>query len=165
MRFTAGLELGASWGVLPQASFEGALTVEIGEPWWRVRVRAAASPGAPEAVNDTTDATFHALGIGLEGCAGAPVDVLRGEVCLGAVTRAVNGSANGTIDDREVWAPVVALRGALGVAVMIGSVELRLIGGLEWSTTRPRFDITGLGPVHRVGEIVANGALGVAFSP
>lgn len=165
IRFAVGLVLGATAGLLPNPLFEGGITGELGEPWWRVRLHLAGTSSAGIDIDSLTHASFASLGGTLEGCAGAPVEALRGEVCGGVVSTGIYAEASGTSDDKSVWAPLVGLRLALGLGWITDSLEPRLSASVIWNTTRPRFDIAGEGTVHRVDELRVGGSVALAWSP
>ena len=158
-------ELGTLVGLLPEASFAGALGVEVGSAYWRARLRLAASPGAARSLAEGASAQLVGMSAGLEGCAGAPVDAIRGEACAGVVLYGVHGRAQGLADAREALAPLVSLRGALSVGVATGAIEVRLVGGVEWASSQPRFEVIGLGTVHVVSELLLTGAIALAWAP
>jgi hypothetical protein len=163
----AGLfvEVGAVAGVLPAPSFEGAIGVELGEPFWRARVRASVAPHAEIDLGENVLARFIAMSGSIEGCGGAPIGIVRGEACAGVVVAGLYGRAIGTALDREALAPWIGLRASLGVGITLDRVELRLIAALIGNPVPPRFAITGLGDVHRVADVSGHGALGLAWLP
>ena len=126
------------------------------------------APSAPERsgemLDDGVGLHFAKLAATLDGCRSVPVSRARLDACAGAGLAVLRASATGTAVDHHVLAPWPILRATLELALPLGPIELRAIAALDAAPTWPRFEISGVGDVHRVDTLALAFALGVAWS-
>ena len=146
---------GIQLGLLPTAALATSAGVEWRHGVWSLGLQLTAWPAVATAATSNVDARFDGLAGELRACRGLPVAALMLGLCAGAQLAALRGRSDGATSDGSAVAPWYAWVAAATVSWPRGSwLAGRIEAGLAGSLDRPRFNIDGVGTVHRVPTLV-----------
>jgi len=142
---------GAQLDLLPSAALAVSTGVELGLGALSIGVRATGWPVVTDGVAAELDARFDGIGAALAGCGHVPLQALSLALCAGTRAAALRGRSSGALEDDSDTAPWYALATAVSLTwPREYALRVRVEAGLALSLARARFEIEGVGEVHRV---------------